>query len=413
MNLERCVGDMKIVVYNLGCKVNQYESDSLVRQLEQMGHIVAENLEFADAYVLNTCAVTNEAERKSRQCVTKCNKLNPDAKIYICGCASQNNAENFSNKPNVQYIIGVAGKAKLLESFQVSGVDIAELPNEYEDDYFTDKIRTRAYVKIQDGCNNYCAYCLIPYLRGRSRSRKIESILKECESLALNAHEIVITGIDISSYGIDIGASLATLLKALSHINVRIRLGSLEVNIITCELLEATKELKAFCPHFHLSLQSGCDRTLKAMNRRYTTAEYMEKVSLIRKYYPLAGITTDLICGFPTETEEQFAETLAFIERVGYSDIHIFAYSMRDGTQAAKLGTLDKIIVQNRCKRAKLIALESKKRFEMNFIGKNCEVLVEDSGGYTREYVRVETPNEKVDTILNIVPCTLTDEGLK
>lgn len=404
---------MKIVVYNLGCKVNQYESDSIVKQLVDMGHTVSESLEYADIYILNTCAVTNEAERKSRQTVTKCNKLNPNAKIYVCGCASQNNAENFLNKKNVQYIIGVANKANLIDSFNNTGVNISQLPKDYEDDYFTDKIRTRACVKIQDGCNNFCAYCLIPYLRGRSRSRSIESIVKECESLAENAKEIVLTGIDISSYGSNTGTNLTELLKSLSHLDVRIRLGSLEVNVITSDFLDATCGLKAFCPHFHLSLQSGNDATLKNMNRHYTTAEYLEKVELIRSYYPLAGITTDLICGFPTETEEDFVQTLSFIKKVKFSDIHVFAYSKRDGTRASKLQVLDKSIVHSRCQKAIAVANESKRAFESNFIGRECEVLIEEDGGYTREYVRVLMPDEEVDTIKKVIPTEWTIEGLK
>ena len=403
---------MKVVVFNLGCKVNQYESDSMVRQLELSGHNVSENLEYADIYIINTCAVTNEAERKSRQVVGKCNKINPNAKIYVCGCASQNNADSFKDKPNVEYVMGVANKASLVNKINKKGIDIVPLPTEYEDDFLTNRVRTRAYVKIQDGCNNFCAYCLIPYLRGRSRSRKIESVVKECEVLAEYSNEIVLTGIDISSYGSNIGTSLVDLLNALASLKCRIRLGSLEVNIVTRELLDATLKLKAFCPHFHLSLQSGADGTLKAMNRHYTTDEYLQKVLLIREYYPLAGITTDLICGYPTETNEQFEKTLQFIDKIQFSDMHIFAYSKRNGTVASKLGQLDKDLVHTRCKRATEIAKKNKIKFNAKFIGKECEVLVEDNGGYTREYVRINTPNQKIDSIINVIPLSLTEEGL-
>ena len=235
---------MKVVVYNMGCKVNKYECDSLLKNLKERGYEVSEDLVYADLYVLNTCAVTNEAERKSRQCVSRCLKLNPNAKIVVCGCASQNNPQQFSVKDNVTYVIGNAQKGKLADKLQESGILVDPLPREYEDDFSAEVVRTRAYVKIQDGCDNYCSYCLIPYVRGRSRSRSIESVVEECKNLQDKSKEITITGIDISSYGKNIGCDLATLIDALSDIDCRLRLGSLEVNVIDDKLLTALKKLK-------------------------------------------------------------------------------------------------------------------------------------------------------------------------
>lgn len=395
---------MKVVVYNLGCKVNQYESDGIMTKLSSLGYEVADSLQYADVYVLNTCAVTNEAEKKSRQAVSRCLHFNKNAKVIVCGCASQNDFKQFEGKRGVTYISGVANKNKIPEIIEQIGVCIAPISKQYEEELQPDLIRTRAYVKIQDGCNNFCAYCLIPYLRGRSRSRNVQSVVSECERLAEFTNEIVLTGIDMSSYGIDIGESLTSLLKALQHIKIRIRLGSLETRVITEEFLQATKELKKFCPHFHLSLQSGNDKTLHDMNRKYTTEFYMSRVNLIRNYYPTAAITTDLICGYPTETDEHFAETLEFIDKVAFSDMHIFAYSKREGTVAAKYQMLPGDIVKNRTKQAELIANKNKESFYKSFIGQPLEVIVESDGGYSREYLKVMC-NGKEGQIKLVTPC--------
>lgn len=336
-------------------------------------------------------------------------KLNKNAKIIICGCASQNNPLQFEDKQGVTYISGVAGKSKIPELLLEKGVFVSDIPRQYENEIIPTVQRTRAYVKIQDGCNNFCSYCLIPYLRGRSRSRDIKSIVAECEVLQGTIKEIVLTGIDMSSYGLDIGSSLVELLKALRHINVRIRFGSLEANIISEQLLLATKDLQAFCPHFHLSLQSGDDQTLKAMNRKYTTDFYYSRVQMIRQFYQDAGITTDLICGFPTETEEQFANTLQFIDKIAFSDMHIFAYSKREGTVAAKYKPLDGEILKDRTKRAESVALKHKIEFEKHFIGKQLEVLLEDDGGYSREYLRVDCAGNEGDLL--VVTPTEFDEN--
>lgn len=398
---------MKIVVYNLGCKVNKYECDSLLKSLRERGYEVSEDLVFADMYILNTCAVTNEAERKSRQCVGRCLKLNPNAKVMVCGCASQNNAEQFSQKDNVSLVKGVADKSRIIDELEKQGIEVMPLPTKYEDDFSPEVVRTRAYVKIQDGCNNFCSYCLIPYLRGRSRSRNLDSIVKECEQLATQCKEITITGIDMSSYGKDNGSSLAQLMSKLGHIDCRIRLGSLEVNVIDEDLLKALKGLKKFCPQFHLSLQSGEDGVLKKMNRHYTTKEYAKKVELIKTYFDNASITTDLICGFPTEDEESFEKTLEFIESVGFYQIHIFGYSVRGGTVASKYKQLSAEIIKDRCARASIVAEKIKDRYLQKYVGRTLELLTEDMEngymcGYTREYIKVYVKDAESDTLYNV-----------
>lgn len=396
---------MKIVVYNLGCKVNQYECDALVKALKERGYNVSENLESADCYLLNTCAVTNEAERKSRQCVTRVLKLNPKAKVVVCGCASQNNPEQFKSKDGVTFIGGVADKASLVDKLEEEGIVIKELPAVYEDEMRAEINRTRAYVKIQDGCNRFCSYCLIPYLRGRSRSRVVDSIVEECERLSTQTNEIVLTGVDISMYGKDIGTDLTTLILRLKHIDCRIRFGSLEVSMIIPGLLNSLKELKVFCPQFHLSLQSGDDEVLKKMNRHYDTDEYYREVELIREYFPNAGITTDIICGFPLENEQQHINTLDYIRKVGFSQVHVFGYSPRKGTVAAKYDPLSPSIIKRRCAECASVAGESKTKYLDCMMGEVVEVLTEEESGeyivgYSREYIRCYIKDASANTVV-------------
>ena len=401
---------MKINILTLGCKVNSYESDSIAGELEKQGHIVTQDFGFADLYIINTCAVTSEAEKKSRQMIARCLKFNKDAKIIICGCASQNNAEQFK-RDNVTLIKGVGGKGKIAETLERVGVIVDEITTEYEDNLTPIFSKTRAYIKIQDGCNNFCSYCLIPYLRGRSRSRNIESVFKEVKKACESVKEIVLTGINVSDYKIDGKLALVDLIKRLSTIdNLRLRFSSLEVNIITNELLEACASIEGFCPHFHLSLQSGCDETLKAMNRKYDTNLYFEKVELIRKYFKDVAITTDLIVGYPTEDEEQFNKTLNFIDKVNYSDMHIFAYSTREGTVAGSLKPLNPAIIKARLEKANAICDKNKKSYLDKFIGKTVSVLVEEFKGdcyigYDKHYNKVHildkcTENEIVNVLI-------------
>lgn len=392
---------MKICVMTLGCKVNKYESDALLYNLKIKGYDVSDSLGFADVYVINSCAVTQEAEKKSRQMVARCRKFNPQAKIFVCGCASQHNSRQFIDK-NVDYVCGAAGKIKISDYIdKLSKNDkrllrkrerIDKIPFRYEDDLLAMQTRTRAYIKIQDGCNNFCSYCIIPYLRGRSRSRAIFSIINEVSELGDNIKEIVLTGINVTDYKIDGQPALLTLIEELDTFGKRLRLSSMEESLVTEDFVCGLSKLKNFCPHFHLSLQSGCDIVLKRMNRHYTAAEFARSVNLIRKYFPLAGITTDIIVGFPDETDEKFEKTVNFVKEVGFSQLHIFQYSKRDGTAAAKLyKDLPPQIKQSRFE--KLCKLNDE--LKRNFIKKNKigNVLFEECAdgylvGYSKNYIR-------------------------
>lgn len=382
---------MKIAVLTLGCKVNKYESDALIFELKNRGFEATDKLEEADAYIINTCAVTNEAEKKSRQMLERARKLNPNAEIYVMGCASQNKPVQFEEK-GAKFVVGTVGKKKLLDNLDKVGEKLFDFPKDYEDDLFSAQTLTRAFIKIQDGCNNFCTYCLIPYLRGRSRSRSEESIISEVEKLPEEVKEIVLVGIDVSDFKIDGKKGLGILLSDLDKYGKRLRLSSMEDNLIDESFLKTLSGLKNFCPHFHLSLQSGCDNVLKKMNRHYTTKEFFESVKLIRKYFPMAGITTDIIVGFPTETEEDFEETLKFVEKVKFSQLHIFPYSKRNGTVATKLyKDLPGQIKKARLKRLEILG----KKLKTDFINQNKsgKVLIEEKNGsyfegYTENYIK-------------------------
>ena len=369
---------MKVCLLNLGCKVNQYEIDAILNSLSKK-YTTTTELEFADIYIVNTCAVTSEAEKKSRQYVSKIKSINENAKIIICGCASQNNAEQFLEKENVTLVLGTARKGEIVDLIEKeSGNLVCDIPLTYEDNMFSTNVRTRAYLKIQDGCNNFCSYCLIPYVRGRSRSRNLSSIITEAQELSKTANEIVVTGINISDYKIDGKLALPKLMESLSEINSRIRIGSLEVNVITDELLSVLSKMKNFCPQFHLSLQSGSNAVLKKMNRHYTREEYLKKVELIRKYFVNPAITTDIIVGFPTETEEDFFDTIDLIEKVRFSQIHYFAYSSRTGTVASKMPQINGNIIKEREKKLKAVADKTRNEYLDLFVGKTLNVLIEE-----------------------------------
>ena len=391
---------MKTAVINIGCKVNQCECDSLMTGLIALGHEVTDQLEFADNYVINTCAVTKEAERKSRQVIGKVKKINPRADIYVIGCASEKNAEQFEIK-GVKYVSGTARKDAVLQG--LTGVHVEQIPTTYESLPVGTNFRARAYVKVEDGCNNFCSYCVIPYLRGRCRSRALEDVINECKSAAETTDEIVLTGINLSAYGLDIGTDLAALIRSLSDLPARIRLGSLEANVIDENFLSALMESKNVCPHFHLSLQSGSNEVLSAMNRHYTAEEYAGKVQLLRTYFPNAAITTDIIVGFPAETEENFEETMRFAREIGFSDIHVFPYSRRAGTAAFPLGTLADEVVAARVKRLSALRDELKKSYESAFVWSDLEVVVESTDGvyaegYSENYIRVYIPDRDYPT---------------
>ena len=414
----------KIVVFTLGCKVNQYDSDAMLNILSAGGFDVSDEMEVADIYIINTCAVTAEAERKSRQTVTKILKLNPDAEIYVCGCASQRDKIQF-DREGVRYVSGTDGKIALAKEWVEKVQNDVDMPEcsfeigkEFEENDGVLSLRTRHYIKVQDGCNNFCSYCIIPYLRGRSRSRDLEGIRAELDKAVTVAKEIVLTGINLSAYGKDKEGSLADLLRAVKDYPVRMRLGSLEVGVIDRHLLDATKGMYDFCPHFHLSLQSGDDTTLKKMNRHYTTAEYESAVDLIREYYPNAAITTDIIVGFPTETEEQFVASMNFAKRIGFSDVHCFPYSSRKGTVAGKWQVVSKAVLTDRAKRMGEVKNQLIKDYLTAQIGKPLKVLFETSDengvwcGHTENYVKVYSKNGEKNTLKTIVPTRLYLDGL-
>lgn len=400
---------MNIRVITLGCKVNQCESASIVATLKLNNYSASEGLEPADVYILNTCSVTAEADKKSRQYIAKMRKLNPKCYIIVVGCSSQNSPQRFELN-NVIAVGGTTNKAEfvlntLKKLYNINDYSILsnrvfydnsinEVGNSDKYDYveYPTSNKTRAFIKIQDGCNRFCTYCIIPYLRGRSRSRSVEDIINECS--LINSKEIVITGVDISVYGKDIGTDLSALLNVLSGIKARKRLGSLECEAVNEPLLDVMAQ-GGYCPHFHLSLQSGDNTVLKSMNRRYDTEYFYDKVELIRKYFPLAGITTDVIVGFPTETDEFFENTCKFVRDCAFSDIHVFPYSRRIGTLAAKkYGELKPEIVKPRVNKLLEIKNELRMRFMTENIGETASVYIEDTEGdynvgYTPNYIKV------------------------
>ncbi|MCH5154224.1 MAG: tRNA (N(6)-L-threonylcarbamoyladenosine(37)-C(2))-methylthiotransferase MtaB [Clostridiales bacterium] len=403
------MGSLIIRVITLGCKVNQCESASIVATLRLNNYSASEGLGPADVYILNTCSVTAEADKKSRQYIAKMQKLNPSCRIIVIGCSSQNSPEKF-NKKNVVAIGGTTNKSdfvldtikRLYNNIHYNtlsdiilldkSIDNVEKCREYCYEAYPIFNKTRAFIKIQDGCNRFCTYCIIPYLRGRSRSRSIQDIVNEIDKIQSN--EVVITGIDVSEYGKDIGTDLPSLLASLSGRGMRIRLSSLECEAVNEPLLDVMVK-GDYCPHFHLSLQSGDNTVLKTMNRRYDTDYFFSKVQLIRKYFPLAGITTDVIVGFPTETDEFFENSCKFILKCEFSDIHVFPYSKRDGTLAAKkYDTIHPDIVKQRVNKLLAVKNELKKHFMCKNVGEVARVYVEDEEdgykvGYTPNYIKV------------------------
>ena len=404
---------MKVCVFTYGCRVNRYESDAISRLLIERGHEVISELDYADVYIVNTCAVTGEAERKSRQSVNRIKKYNPNARILICGCASQKDSKPY-DADGVICVSGAVCKMKLADMIVDGGVGSFDLDCVYEECKALSD-RSKFYLKVQDGCNNFCAYCIIPYLRGRARSRDIDNCIDEAYSV--NAPEIVLTGINLSAYGVDKGYTLTDLITRLKDYNGRISLGSLEVGIINDEFLTALKGLKNFCPHFHLSLQSGASKVLKDMNRHYDTDTYFKAVSLIREYYPNPSITTDVIVGFPTEDDSNFNESVEFCKKVAFSDIHVFPYSKRQGTKAYALGELDGNIVKERVSRLERVKNELKDGYAKSLIGSKAQVLVEEIDtypvGYSERYVRVYIDGQaKVGDIIKVKVTDVYKDGV-
>lgn len=403
----------KAALHNLGCKVNAYETEAMQHLLEEAGYEIVPFTQKADVYVINTCSVTNMADRKSRQMLHKAKKNNPDSIVVAAGCYVQTSEKEVLNDLSVDIVIGNDRKhdlVRLLEEYSLDSVndtvdDINDGKHDFEE-LFIDQTKehTRAFIKVQDGCNQFCSYCIIPYAIGRVRSRRFENVIAEVERLAANGFkEVVLTGIHLSSYGVDFeeATGLLELIQAVNAVKgiERIRLGSLEPKIVTEHFASELSKLDKICPHFHLSLQSGCDATLKRMNRKYTTKEYERGCELLRKYFVHPAITTDVIVGFPGETEEEFEQTKAYLEHIHFYEMHIFKYSKRKGTRAAVMP--DQIDEQVKAARSeKLIALghDMSKEFRKFYIGKNEEVLFEEKAvigdkeyfvGYTKEYVKV------------------------
>lgn len=415
-----------VALHNLGCKVNGYEMDVMQQMLQEKGYKIVSFDERADIYIVNTCTVTNIADRKSRQMLHRAKKKNPDAIVVAVGCYVQAGGEEVLKDEGIDLAVGNNRKKDLvaiLEKYMEEGpansnrktlehttiIDIGKTA-EYEEMRLQETSgHTRAYIKIQDGCNQFCSYCIIPYARGRVRSRSQEDILTEVRGLAEKGYkETVLTGIHISSYGMDKGKpALLELLKGIHGIDgiERIRLGSLEPRIVTEEFARELGKLPKLCPHFHLSLQSGCDATLKRMNRHYTTGEYYEKVRILRRVFGDPAITADIIVGFPGETEEEFQETKAFLEKIKFYEMHVFKYSKRKGTPAAVME--NQVPEETKASRSNLLLTMEKmqsKEFRETFLGREEEILFEEGKviggdfyqiGHTKQYVKVAKKSEK------------------
>lgn len=429
-------------LHNLGCKVNSYETEAMQQLLEEAGYEIVPFHEKADVYIINTCSVTNIADRKSRQMLHRAKKQNPDAVVVAAGCYVQAAAEELKADLAVDVIIGNNKKQDLvpiLEEYFKDKSDrshVIEISETHEYERLSiHKIadHTRAFLKIQDGCNQFCSYCIIPYTRGRVRSRRPDEVVDEVRELAAAGYqEVVLTGIHLSSYGVDFKEeekkeNLLSLIKQVHEVEGirRIRLGSLEPRIITEEFAQALASMPKFCPHFHLSLQSGCDKTLKRMNRHYTTEEYAAGCEILRRYFDNPAITTDVIVGFPGETEEEFEETKAFLERIGFYEMHIFKYSRRAGTRADRMP--EQVPEQVKSVRSEvLLKLEKQmsKAYRESFSGKKKTVLLEEKTeiggraymiGHTMEYVKAVVPyadNLKNKMTEGILKEALNDEVL-
>ena len=375
---------MRACVFTLGCKVNEVESASIMQGLEERGFEVTDELSYAELYLINTCAVTAEAEKKSRQAIARVRKYNPDARVLVLGCAAEHSAEAFHEK-GVSLVTGAMRKDKIFELLDSEGI-FRESENVFCELPAPARTKTRAFLRIQDGCNRFCSYCIIPYLRGRTRSRSAESVLHEAK--ATNAKELVLTGIDITSYQ-DGDIDLGGLLLLLKDIPARIRLGSVEPGLITREFLDKMRTAGNAVPHFHLSLQSGSSEVLRAMNRHYTREEYLEKCTLVYEYFPDAAITTDIIVGYPTETEADFLASLSIIEAAGLARVHAFPFSPREGTNAFKLKDLPAKTKRERMGRMLEAAARAEEKYIARFIGTERVALFEEEGGYTENYLRV------------------------
>ena len=419
----------KVAFYTLGCKVNQYETEAMLELFEKEGYEKAETEDYADVYVINTCTVTHMSDRKSRQYIRRMKKKNPDAIIAVVGCYSQVSPEEILSIDEVNLVMGTNDRKKIVEevkkidaSRKVSTVDDIMKVKAFEEiEINKTNGKTRAFMKIQDGCDRYCSYCIIPYARGRVRSRDLESIVKEVENLASNGYkEVVLTGIHVASYGKDIKETDIKLLDVIKQINdiegiERIRLSSVEPILFTDEFVEAVSTMDKVCPHYHLSLQSGCDETLKRMKRRYTTEEYKTIVDRLRAAIPNVSITTDVIVGFPGETNEEFDKTYEFLKDIELTHMHIFKYSPRKGTPAATMeNQVDPSTKHERSEKLLQLNEENFKKFGQKMLDKEFNVLFEQKvgdnkfEGLTENYVKVIVESDK-DLSEQILKVKITD----
>lgn len=425
----------KVAFYTLGCKVNQYETNAMIEQFMKKGYEIVNFEEKADIYIINTCTVTNMADRKSRQILRRVKERNREAIVVACGCYAQVAKEELEKIPEIDLIYGTNEKNKIADYIE-ENVSLGTFPNEtfvtmqtvnnakvtdvmYQKEFldfgttlYTEK--TRAVIKVQDGCDRFCSYCIIPYARGHVRSRKTESVIEEIEGVAKEGiKEVVITGIHVASYGKDFKEDIR-LIDLLEKVNEvegieRIRLGSIEPTIVTEEFLERLTKLEKICDHFHLSLQSGCDETLKRMNRRYTTEEFKKSTQLLKKAYPNVALTTDIIVGFPGETEEEFEKTYQFLKDINFYRMHVFKYSPRKGTKAESMeNQVEGNLKEQRSRRLIELSNENEKEHNKKYIGKEVEVLFEEKEGdyikgHTTNYMVVKVPYREVENTIQKV----------
>ena len=413
--------NMKVAIYTLGCKVNQYETQAMEQSLRSRGHEIVDFSDAADAYVVNTCSVTAVSDQKSRQIIHRAKKQHPEAVVAVCGCYSQTHAEEVG-RLEVDLIAGTGDRTGFLDLLEQAVGEKRHI--EAIDQSFERRVfevlpaggmasRTRAMLKVEDGCVNFCTYCIIPYARGPVRSAPLETAVTQAAQLAAEGYrEIVLTGIEISSWGRDLknGKSLIDLLEAICAAvpGVRVRLGSLEPRTITEEFCRRAAALPNLCPQFHLSMQSGCDATLKRMNRKYDTARFYESVELLNRFFDRPAVTTDLITGFPEETEEEFAQTLDFIRRCGFAQMHIFPYSVRPGTPAANMAQVPKAVKEERAHRAAAVAAEMHRAYLEGCVGRVYPVLFEQPkngrfSGHAPNYMEVLADGENLHNIVQNV----------
>ena len=426
----------KAALHNLGCKVNSYETEAMEELLKKDGFEIVGFDEKADVYVINTCSVTNIADRKSRQMIHKCKKLNPDACVVAAGCYVQNFGKDIPTELGADIILGNNKKNDLVDKVHeyfarldksdgpiLDYLDINAGNVSYENMRIEkDSEHTRAFVKVQDGCNQFCTYCIIPFARGRIRSREIDDVVNEITGLAKAGYkEVVITGIHLSSYGTGTDYNLADLLEAVQNIEgiERIRMGSLEPQIVTEDFAKRVSALSKICPHFHLSLQSGCDTVLERMNRKYTALEYENGVNILRKYFKNPAITTDIIVGFPGETEEEFHDTLAYVRRIDFAELHVFAYSKRAGTRAATMpGQITNAVKKLRSNTLISLGNERTMEYRKNHVGENLEILFEEPTiidgkeyyiGFSKEYIKCAIASNGKDYSNQILTAKATE----